>query len=249
MPAPNRSQWFRGWRLAAIPLLILAALGAAAWWLWLPNWRPALREGERYGVDVSRHQAEIDWDRVAADGIDLAYLKATEGSDLSDERFDENWAEAGAAGLERGAYHFFTLCTAGEDQALNFLTVAAPEPGALAPAVDLELAGNCSERPPADVVERELEAFLDPVEDAWGRRVVLYVSGDFAARYPVPERPARPLWVRRFLVRPSQHEWVVWQVHGYARVDGIDGPVDLDVMLDKASPSTQKDPSPAIESP
>jgi lysozyme len=61
------------------------------WYGWLPRYRPDLREGESYGVDVSSHQGTIDWDRVAADDIEFAYVKATEGGDLVDARFDRNW--------------------------------------------------------------------------------------------------------------------------------------------------------------
>ena len=208
---------------------MLGSVGAWWWYEWVPGWRPPLHEGERYGIDVSAHQGAIDWELVARDGIEFAYIKATEGGDFVDRRFAENWAGARDAGLDHGAYHFFTLCTPGADQAQNFLEVAAPDPDALAPAVDLELAGNCSDRPPPAEVNEHLNAFVDVVEASWGRQLVLYVGNDYLGRYPV-ERLARPLWLRRFLVRPSEGLWSIWQVHGYARVDGIDGPVDLDVM-------------------
>ena len=123
----------------------------------------------------------------------------------------------------------FTLCTPGSLQARHFLDVVPVAPDALAPAVDLELAGNCSERPPRAGVTAELDDFLEAVEGAWGRQVVLYVGEDFEARYPVRAGSDRPLWTRRFLLRPSG-EWLIWQLHGYARVDGVEGGVDLDVM-------------------
>jgi GH25 family lysozyme M1 (1,4-beta-N-acetylmuramidase) len=40
----------------------------------------------------------------------------------------------------------------------------------------------------------------------------------------------RDLWHRRFLLRPDVARWTIWQLHGYARVAGIDGGVDLNVM-------------------
>lgn len=213
--------------LGAIGLLVVAA---AVWWLWwVPSWRPPLENGERYGIDVSAHQGPIDWTAVAADGIEFAYVKASEGGDFVDERFEANWDGAGAAGLDRGAYHFFTLCTPGDVQARHFLAVAPPEPGALPPAVDLELAGNCAARPPERAVGNELGRFLFHVENAWGDDVVLYVGEDFEERYPGREALGRPLWLRRFLLRPSE-DWWIWQLHGRARVDGVDGGVDLDVM-------------------
>lgn len=210
----------------ALAVLVLGAAGAAAWFWWVPQYRPPLRDGETYGIDVSVHQGAIDWRRVAADGVAFAYVKATEGGDHVDRRFAENWAGARDAGIERGAYHFFTLCRSGAEQARNFLAVV-PRDAELAPAVDLEIAGNCSARPPRQDVQRELDAFLRAVEEATGERVVLYLGEDWQRVYPV-ERDGRPLWLRRILRRPAG-DWTVWQVMGTARVDGIAGPVDLDV--------------------
>jgi lysozyme len=224
----GRSRRRRNLTLAT--LLVIGGLAAAWWFLWVPNWRPELQEGERFGIDVSAHQNVIDWDRVAADGIEFAYVKATEGGDFVDDRFADNWARADEAGLDRGAYHFFTLCTPGAVQARNFLRIARPDPAALAPAVDLELAGNCDRRPEGEVVDAELLEFLGTVEDGWGRDVVLYVGNDFESQYPVRDRLDRPLWHRRFLLRPNVDGWVIWQLHGYANVEGIDGGVDLNVM-------------------
>jgi lysozyme len=75
--------------VAAVVVTVIA-VGWWGWFLWLPGYRPALAAGERYGVDVSSHQGEVDWDRVAGDGIEFAYIKATEGADFVDERFRRN---------------------------------------------------------------------------------------------------------------------------------------------------------------
>src|SRR5690349_2704594 len=61
------------------------------------------------GIDVSHHQNEIDWRKVAHDDVSFAFIKATEGGDHRDTRFATNWKEAQAAGLKVGAYHFFTF--------------------------------------------------------------------------------------------------------------------------------------------
>jgi lysozyme len=60
--------------------------------------------------------------------------------------------------------------------------------------------------------------------------VILYVGDDWEREYPVRGRMERPLWRRRFLPRPRSDGWVIWQVHGYAHVDGVDGGVDLNLM-------------------
>lgn len=225
----------------ALALVVLAGAAAAWWFLWVPWWRPPLEAGEVYGIDVSAHQGAINWEKVANDGIEFAYVKATEGGDFTDRRFAENWREAQRVGLDRGAYHFFTLCRPGAEQAAHFLRIAPPDRGALAPAVDLELAGNCDDRPPRMTVERELDAFLAAVERAWAREAVLYVGDEWEPVYPVRTRLDRPLWHRRFLRRPPMDDWYIWQLHGYADVDGVTGGVDLNVMRTPRAPRIRVD--------
>jgi len=210
-------------------ILTLGAIAGGVWFLWLPGHRPELRSGERYGIDVSHHQGSIAWHRVAADGISFAYLKASEGSSFVDPRFDANWKRAGEASIDRGVYHFFNLCSAGADQARNFLDVV-PDRLELPPAVDLELSTDCTERPDAATARGELVAFLGLVEKALDEEVVLYVGDDFETAYPFVVSIDRPRWRLRFFLRPVTSDWFIWQVGSVSRVDGIVGPVGLDVL-------------------
>jgi lysozyme len=211
---------------AAITLISVSAWG---WFVWFPGYRPSLHPGEQYGIDVSSHQGAIDWKKVAGDHMSFVYIKATEGGDHVDDRFAENWANARSAGLRRGAYHFFTLCTPGASQAQNFLRVVPRDPAALPPALDLELAGNCSARPASSDLRREVTTYLNQVEEATGRQMLLYIGDDFESAYALRTSLGRPLWVRRVLRRPADPRWIIWQVGGFSRVAGIHGRVDLDV--------------------
>ena len=122
------------------------------------------------------------------------------------------------------------MCRPGADQAAHFLSVAVPDPSALAPAVDLELKGNCATRPSRQEFAIELRVFLDRVERVWGRKVVIYTNDDFDDRYPVREL-GRPLWEAPYYRRPPTHaEWTIWQVTSLASVDGVKGRADLDIM-------------------
>ena len=59
------------------------------------------------GVDVSSYQGTINWSSARADGITFGFAKATEGETIADSTFAGNWAGMKAAGVVRGAYHFF----------------------------------------------------------------------------------------------------------------------------------------------
>ena len=58
------------------------------------------------GIDVSHHQNAIDWTQVAASGVRFAIAKASEGTGYIDPLYSTNRAEAMAAGIVFGAYHF-----------------------------------------------------------------------------------------------------------------------------------------------
>lgn len=216
--------------LGLLALAILAVIAGAGGYGWYRTYEP---DRDRYpvrGIDVSNHQGRIDWPAVARDDVAFAYVKATEGGDFRDRRFLENWRGARAAGLPVGAYHFFTLCRPGKDQAANFLAVVPKDPSALPPVVDIEFGGNCGARPQGPAFRRELDDFLTPVEAATGRPALLYVTPEFLEAYGAV-LPERPLWRRSIVREPAGPEpWVIWQHHNRGRVDGVEGPVDLNVF-------------------
>lgn len=188
-----------------------------------------LAEAETMGIDVSGHQQQIDWPQVASDGFTFAYIKATEGTGYTDPRFQENWDGAQAAGITAGAYHYFTLCSPGADQAASFLEAAPPDDTALPPALDLEFDGACDERPEAEHAQAEIDDFTSAVEKAWGRRLVIYSSNEWRDHYGLPVAGSRPAWLYSDQGRPGQEDWSVWQLRFDGTVAGIEGPVDIDV--------------------
>jgi Glycosyl hydrolases family 25 len=68
---------------------------------------PASEPSYLSGIDGSYYQGEVDWPSVVASGVSFAFIKATDGLDDIDPRSAQNWAGARAAGIVRGAYHFF----------------------------------------------------------------------------------------------------------------------------------------------
>lgn len=183
------------------------------------------------GIDVSHHQGRIDWARLPAQGVDFAYIKATEGGDYRDDRFARNWRGAGDAGIARGAYHFFTLCRPGADQAANFIAAVPRDPAMLSPVVDLEAGGNCADRPSKAAFIAEVVTFIRLVEAHFGKSVTLYLTQEFDAAYDISSRIPRRLWLRSLLLQPGwgARPWSVWQASSFRRLDGIAGRVDWNV--------------------
>jgi lysozyme len=186
------------------------------------------------GIDVSHHQGAVDWTKVAASGVAFAYLKASEGTDWRDRRFAKNWAEVGRAGLARGAYHFFTFCARGAEQAANFLAAAPPTAGALPPVVDVEFVGNCKAWSSLEDVRAELAVFLSQVEKAWGARPILYLTSEAQERIVRGHFDDQPLWIRSIFGAPSDGPWRFWQYSETGTVPGVSGLVDLDLFRGSA---------------
>lgn len=219
----------RGMRLWLL-LLLLASSAAAAWFV-AGRWTPARSEYPVQGIDVSHHQGAIDWSVLPAQGVNFAYIKATEGGDHRDRLFAQNWKAAAAAGIDRGAYHFFTLCRSGAEQAANFIAAVPLDPAALAPAVDLEHLGNCSRRVSRGAFHAELATFIRLVEAHFGKPVLLYLTEEFDRAYEVSARVQRPLWLRSLVLSPDfgERPWQLWQASNFRRLRGIKGRVDWNV--------------------
>ena len=201
----------------------LLLTGAALTGFWSP-W------ADKYvqGVDVSRHQGDIDWHALAGTDIRFAYIKATEGGDYVDPLFAQHWRGAGEAGLRRGAYHFFTLCRSGALQAAHFVGIMPRDADALPPAVDLEHMGPCREGPQIENVAQEIDIYLDAVERVTGRRPILYTTRQFHDAYIKPLTDER-FWVRSLFRWPQfrRTDWVIWQHHNKGARRGVQGPVDI----------------------
>lgn len=187
------------------------------------------------GIDVSHHQGKIDWRRVGQSDVAFAYIKASEGGDFRDKRFRENWDEAKAVGIPRGAYHYFTPCRTGAEQAENFIAAVPRDGEALPPVVDAEHMRRCRSGPTVADLRAEIEIFLDRLTDHYGRRPIIYTTGEFNEAFLGGHMQRETFWARNLwtpflppLFRRDQ--WLFWQFHNRGRRPGITGPVDLNAF-------------------
>jgi lysozyme len=186
-----------------------------------------------HGIDVSYYQGTIDWPRVRANGTTFAYIKATEGGDVADQRFDQNWQEARAAGLQRGAYHFYYFCRPVEEQIAWFEAHVPVDPDALPPALDMEWnpqSRTCRIHPPREKILADMKRFLDELERHYGKRPVIYSSIDFHRDVLEGAFDDYPFWLRSVKTFPAKRygdrRWHFWQYMEKGSLPGIAGFVD-----------------------
>ena len=187
------------------------------------------------GVDVSAYQGEIDWDVLSAQGIDFAYIKATEGSSFVDPCFAQNQQYAAETPLRTGAYHFFSFESSGDMQADNFIAQVSKWEGMLPPAVDVEFYGAFRQAPlPAEQVQAQLDIMLARLEQHYGVRPILYATQSAYARY-LADYDGYDIWIRNVFTRPQMgaRRWAFWQYTDRARLQGYDGEerfIDMNVF-------------------
>jgi lysozyme len=184
------------------------------------------------GIDISHHQTDIDWGILERADLDFIFIKATEGGDHKDTKFDEYWRRAGELGLARGAYHFFTFCKSGREQAENYIETVPAGEGLLPAVIDLEYGGNCSARPPKEELLREIKEFSEIVERRYGSRPLIYTTKQSYIDFLSGELPGYQIWIRDIYGTPRLPDgraWSFWQYTNRGRLWGINGFVDLNV--------------------
>lgn len=198
-----------------------------------------LGEEGQMGIDVSKWNEEIDWDRVQNAGITFAIIRcgyrgSSTGALVVDPYFEKNIQGALAAGLKVGVY-FFT-------QATN--EVEAVEEASMALAlckgyqltypifIDTEGAGGNGRADGLDMETRTkvCQAFCETVEDA-GYTGGIYGSRNwFRSKLRMDALSGHIIWLAEYRESPiyggSYH---FWQYTSSGSVDGIEGRVDLDI--------------------
>jgi len=195
------------------------------------------------GIDVSYWDSGIDWPKVRATGQRFMFTKATEGDFYADPTFDDNWLGAKKAGLLRGAYHFFRANIDPGKQAKKFIDYVRTmnDDGELPPVLDLETHDGQSKN-------RIISRAKDEVEDAFGKKPIIYSGQYFLQSYFSEAGGGPPSWAKNYPLWLAQYpntyipgsskpylprgwfEWTFWQYSDKGRVNGINASVDMNVF-------------------
>lgn len=201
------------------------------------------------GMDVSKWQGTIDWEKVAADGIQHVFIKMSEGGTYTDIKFLDNWHAAKNVGLKVNVYHYFrALNSTPKEQFANIkrnLSLVGFDPFINLLAIDVEKRSN--EKASKDEIADHLQDLLVLIKQDILCHVnpIIYCSPvywDSALNWEKYDFSINPLWVANWNVdkpripqtwQKSGRTWSWWQYSSKGTVNGISGFVDLDWVNNK----------------
>jgi lysozyme len=182
-----------------------------------------------HGIDISRYQGKIDWKAVAEQNVSFSFVKATEGKELQDKFFCENWEGMKREGIKRGAYHFFRPRLSARTQAENFMKVVDMQYGDLPPVLDVELEENLSR----EEIVAQIHEWLYLVELKYSVKPIIYTHYKFYNKYIAGEFNSYPIWIAKYGDIPPRlggAQWHFWQYGNKGRLRGIEGDIDFNVF-------------------
>ncbi|MPT48099.1 MAG: glycoside hydrolase family 25 [Sphingobium sp.] len=215
-----------------VALLFVLIIGAAVLWQWWSGWEPSRDDYPMQGITVSAQQGDIAWGAVRTQGVDFAYIRATSPDGKRDPSFADNWKAAQEAGLRYGAELLYDPCKRAADQATLFITTVPRDNAALPPVVNIMAGEHCPNQPGRDAILSELNTLLNLVETHGGKAALIRISPAVETRYELSSGINRTLWLERnyFLPDYAAHPWVMWTASDARRIEGIEGPVEWDVV-------------------
>jgi lysozyme len=152
------------------------------------------------------NKVSVDFSAIKSAGVAAVVLKATQGTGFVDPAFAPRLAQARAAGLLVGAYHFLDA-TSPVEQMAHFLSVVGTTDGVLL-VVDFE----AYESSQATVMQAASAAMS--VKSATGRLPVVY-TGRYMLTAPNSMLSQCPLWLAEYGSRPvcppGWSQWKLWQ--------------------------------------
>lgn len=189
------------------------------------------------GIDVSNYQGNINYSQVKQAGIEIVYIKATEGQTITDAYLNQNYQNAKANGLKIGFYHFVRARNSQQAilEAEHFINAISGMTADCRLAMDFEIFGNLTT---TQINEISL-TFLRKVEELTGKEMVIY-SNSYTARTVFSQELANmyPLWVAEYgVTRPQDNgkwnTWVGFQYTDRGIINGINGYVDRDIFTEQ----------------
>lgn len=192
--------------------------------------------GHTHGIDMSHYQGEVFWETVGENtNMAYVYLKATEGGDRIDARYERNIDLAHRHGLKVGSYHFFRPKTPLKQQLKNFKAQCLPGEQDLIPMLDVETTGNLSTKAFCD----SLSKFLTLMEEAYHQKPLVYTYRNFYNKHLQGKLDDYHLMIAMYSDEKPEladgRDYTIWQYTSKGRIVGVTTEVDKSRFMGKHS--------------
>lgn len=197
------------------------------------------------GIDISRHQGAVDWDKIEAavkrGEIGFVSVRAGYGGGGVDDQFKRNWSELRKRGIPRNAYFFaYPGRSFGVVQAQDFYNIVGPLQAGESVMLDMEGDPTYGRHLVSSDVQWALD-FLNKARDLFGVKPLIYMNSYDKGRFNWSRvvNADYGLWLANYGAndgkpgaRPDPAPWkfwAIWQFTSRGNVAGI-SPVDVNIF-------------------
>lgn len=189
-----------------------------------------------FGIDVSQHQGEINWDKVKSQ-IDFAILRlgwiGNKENHTLDTQFERNYSECKRLGIPVGVYVYcYSNCEEKAKSGANWIIEKLTGKSLELP-VYIDMEDNSIAGQGKDVLTNICIAFNNIIE-ASGRWAGVYANRNWYDNYLNKDEIKRryTTWIATYVDALDKYkgEYDIWQNSSKGRIDGITGYVDTNYM-------------------
>ena len=198
-----------------------------------------------YGIDVSKHQGKINWEKVNNSGVDYVIIRCGYGQDQynqDDEYWDINAKACEQYGIPYGTYLYSYADTVEKaaSEAKHVLRLVEGYDLSYPIYYDLEESSVRSKLNKSQIADIA-ETFCSIIEEA-GYEAAIYSSKDWFENYLTDSRFDQwDRWVAQYNTQCTYRgEYTMWQCSSKGYVDGIDGYADLNIDFGAALNYTEE---------
>lgn len=199
----------------------------------------------RFGIDVSSHNGDLDWKRLKEAGVEFAFIRCgyrgnSQGLLHEDSKFERNYKGARENGIEIGVYFFSQAVSEDEaweevelvDRLLKGKEIDLPV------VFDMEESGEGDKgrvKPlTRDEKTRIAVTWLEAIASKGYRPMIYNSKALFDELFSIGYLQNYEFWVAQYYHRPTwPYRFSVWQYTEKGQIEGIEKPLDFDLMLVK----------------
>ena len=194
-------------------------------------------EKTKIGIDVSKWQGEIDWQKVKESGIEFAiirmgYQKDYDADFAIDPYFEQNMEGAKNAGIPVGLYFYsYAKTTAQAEEQANWVKEQIKNYKIDLPiAFDWESWSSFNKANMSfNTINKVADTFMKTISNNGNYTGMLYSSKNYLEKiwYPTEFKT----WLAHYTSKTNYTgDYYIWQMCDTGKIDGINADVDIDIM-------------------